>query len=173
MRVTQRTGFDERGITLTELIVAMFVTLLVGVMTMTWVSAVTRQEQINEQDVAAVDELRVAKSRITKELRFASAALPALSSPPSSVAVWIDGDRSGGSPDPGEIVTWEIQSDGTLTRSTDTGDVEIHGTGLDVADSSLVLDADGNVAIRFVIRLEMNADFDRVIETTVNIRAGS
>jgi Tfp pilus assembly protein FimT len=164
---------DERGISLTELMIASLVTAIIASIVIAWVGTVSRNDRLNQEDIAAVDELRVAKSRITKELRFAAALYPALSVAPDSVTVWIDADRSGTPADPGERITWAIEDDGTLTRTTDTGEVEIQASGLDPDASSIVLDtASSNIEIRLVSALDTGTDRVREIVTTVNVRRG-
>ena len=169
----RRLRMDERGISLTELMIASLVTAIISAMVVAWVGTVSHNDRLNQEDIAAVDELRVAKSRMTKELRFASAVYPALSVAPDSVTVWIDADRSGTPADPGEQITWEINGDGTLTRTTDTGAVEIQAIGLDPDASSIVLiAAESNIEIRLVSGLDTGNDRVREIVTTVNVRRG-
>ena len=174
MKRLNRLRTDERGVTLVELMVASIFTLIISGSVLGWVSTINTQEQVNRLDVAAIDELRVAKDRITKELRFASDVFPALSVTGETVVVWIDADKDGIAPEPGEWVTWAIdQVTGDLTRTRDTGERTIHGQGFDPTLSSITVNADGNVEIELVAKITDTPLRIRSIKTTVYVRSAS
>lgn len=112
-------GFEgesrESGITLVELMVAMMITAILGAVVATWMTSAVKAANMHRDDDIAVQDLRQAKDLLTRELRSA-AEVVTLS--PTMITVWVDSDYSG-APDDGEIITWSIESDGTLVRWTD------------------------------------------------------
>jgi Tfp pilus assembly protein PilW len=108
-------GRSEAGITLVELMVAMMVTAILGAMVATWMTSAVRAVNLHRADDIAVQQLREAKDLLTRELRMAS-GVTAIS--PTSISFWVDADFSG-TPEQGETITWVIETDGTLARSTD------------------------------------------------------
>ena len=165
----------ERGLSLLELTVAAAVSALVLAIVVTWIIAVTRVDLDQEADFEGLNELRFAKSQMTKELRFATQSMTA--SNPDSIEVWIDLDDSGGTgPDsPGEHVIWRILS-GDLVRYTDNNLATsvIWVEGLDLANSSLT--QTGNVVdIELSVSVEQGATKVlklRTIKTRVTLRNG-
>ncbi len=158
-----------------ELMVAAAVAVIAVIIVVTWLIAATRVDLDQDADFEGLNELRFAKSQMTKELRFATGSLTA--SNPDSIEVWIDLDDSGGSaPDSaGEHVIWRIMS-GDLIRYVDD-DLTTAVTwveDLDTSASSLTLN--GNVVeIELSLNVEQGATDvleSRTIKTRVALRNG-
>jgi len=115
MRCLRRLRADERGLSVAELGVSMVITAIVSVIMVTWVVAVTRTDELHQADDNALQQLRMAKERITRDLRRAEGITVA---DPHQVTVWLDDDRDG-FVDGGELITWTITQGGDLVRSTD------------------------------------------------------
>lgn len=165
----------QQGLTLIELSVAGAVSALVLAIVVTWIIAATRVDLDQEADFDGLNELRFAKSQMTKELRFATQSMTAANA--NSIEVWVDLDGSGGTgPDsPGEHVIWRILS-GDLVRYTDNNlaTTVTWVQGLDLANSSLT--QTGNVAdIELSVTVEQGATDVlelRTIKTRVTLRNG-
>ena len=164
----------QSGMSLIELMVGMAVASIAIAVVFAWLVAATRVDLDQDADFQGLNELRIAKAQMTKELRFADGSLTAGSS--NSIEVWIDVDGNGTGPDStGEQVIWRIYN-GDLIRYTDD-DLNTAVTwvsDLDTADSSLNLN--GSVAeIVLTLSVEQGATAvlsDRTIETSVTLRNG-
>lgn len=165
----------ESGMSMLELMVAAAVAVIAVIIVVTWLIAATRVDLDQDADFQGLNELRFAKSQMTKELRFATASMPA--SNPDSIEVWIDLDDSGGGgPDgAGEHVIWRIMS-GDLIRYTDD-DLATAVTwveDLDTSASSLTLNG-SVVEIELSLNVEQGATDvleSRTIKTRVALRNG-
>ncbi len=127
----------DEGITVVELLIAALITAILGGMMISWIMGVSNSDKFHRESNQALDEMRTAKARLVKELRFAHAvSTDPLLTDAHKVTVWIDDPVAGtvGTPDAGigEFVTWEITADGKLTRSTDVAgsSTQLHATGL-------------------------------------------
>jgi prepilin-type N-terminal cleavage/methylation domain-containing protein len=136
----------DRGMTLVELLVAMLLAAFVAGAVVTWMMSAVRAADHHRDDDRAVQDLRQAKERLTRELRMA-AELQGASA--GTVVVWID-DNSNGEIDAGEVVTWGITEDGELVRSTDAGDQWVVMRNLVPADSGFTFDAGSVEDIRTI-----------------------
>lgn len=165
---------DDRGITLTELLIAMTVATIIMAAAVTWVSAVTRSDERNQSMIETIDELRFAKSRLVSELRFGEDVFPP-SSGDDSLSIWIDvndNDIDDDAADIGERITFTITSSGELIRSSDLAteaDILL-AESLIPAQSSMVITDD-------IVDIELYADTDpsdnlveRSVRTTVKVR---
>ena len=167
-------GSGESGLSLIELMVGMAVASIAVAVVFAWLIAATRVDLDQEADFEGLNELRFAKSQMTKELRFADGTLTAGNA--DSIEVWVDVDGNGTGPDStGEQVIWRIL-DGDLIRYTDDdlGTSVTWVTNLDTSNSSLNLN--GNVAeIELTVNVPQGASAalsGRTIQTSVTIRNG-
>jgi hypothetical protein len=163
MKVGGRLRCDESGVTLVEVMMAGAIITLVLALSITWFGAVAGMDTFQASDFAALDELRTAKSRLTKELRFADGMLG--TTDPTSIEIWVDHDRSGGSgPDqPGERITWEI-TDTQLIRyeDGDASNAVVVADHLRGEECSISLSADD-----FVVSVVFVADADNQLKSEV------
>lgn len=83
-----RSRTDEQGVTLVELLVAIFLTAVVGGTTVAVIQSSTRAERFNHEMRTVMDDARVAQGRIRKELRAARLVMPA--STASHLVMWVD-----------------------------------------------------------------------------------
>lgn len=165
-----RTG--QSGVSMIELMIASFVAMVALIVVIVWVTAATRVDLDQEADFEALNELRFAKSQMSKELRFADGVLTASNA--DSVEVWVDVDGNGSGPDStGEQVIWRIFGD-TLIRyvDDDLGTAVTWAEGLDTTNSSLAMN--GNTAeIELTIAVDQGAGGnpqERTIKTQVTVR---
>lgn len=119
----QRVRSDE-GVSLAELMITLFITAIIAGLMISWVVTVQRTDA-NEQEIQqALDQMMIAKSQITKEMRYAhGVSTDPLLTGDHQVTLWIDKQGVGteGSPDVGigELITWRFNADGTLVRISD------------------------------------------------------
>ncbi|MFQ5947844.1 MAG: PilW family protein [Acidimicrobiia bacterium] len=168
----RRLGDRDDGVGLVELMVSLLITAVLSVMMLSWVSAVNRAETFDEQDDLALQNLRVAKERLTKELRFARQIQ---FGDDHKITIWQDDDYDGVQ-ETGEVVTWEIGTDGSLTRSTDAGDSYIEASELVYAQSLFGYDATPTTDST-TVTIDLVADVDagdgpnaRSLRTQVHLR---
>ena len=91
---------------------------------------VLRTDEYEEQSNEALAQMRTAKTRLLKELRFADQLVLATSGV-HQIQIWLDLDEDEAvTPSTGETVWWTLQSDGSLVRSDDAGASAVHATGL-------------------------------------------
>ena len=170
---------SERGLGVVELLIAMSITAIVVAVAAALVLSVTRAERITGDDSAALTELRIASTRLTKELREGTEVVSTSTS--SAVSFWVDADRDGVK-DIGEVVTWTIVPESTrsarLVRSTDAADtVVVIAVGLLTTSSFAYEPAlpDSPLVVRIVLLADIReGDFpsERSVETAVTLRNG-
>ena len=161
---------EDRGVTLVELMVSMLLVAFVSAAVVSGMTSAMRSANLHREDDQAVQDLRIAKERLTRELRTA-AELQAASA--SSITVWIDADATGDE-DPGEVVTWEITSVGSLTRSTDTAAASAVVVNLDATESLFAFDAESVDEIRLITVVLVarvgSSDGTRSMQTQILLR---
>lgn len=164
---------EDRGLTLTELMVAMFISAIVTAGAVTWAVTVNRADERNRETVRIVDELRWAKTELVNELRFADEVFPP-SSGDDEISMFIDGNANEAlDPGVGELVTYRILANGILQRFTDdpadpTSVMANHL--LPAASSILIVDTD-KVEINFVVDTDLGDNVNqRTIRTSVKVR---
>lgn len=160
---------DDRGITLTEMVVAMMVSAIVMTATVVWLSAVLRTDEAQADRLDSIEELRKAKGQITRELRFAKEVID----PPATddaITFWLDGGTKD-LKEPGEMITYILVGD-ELHRITDAVPPETHiiATGLQASGTSMVL-TDDTVDLTFTVDLDPGDDLpSRSIQTSITAR---
>lgn len=177
-RLRQLLTAGDDGVTLVELTVAFFMLSIIAAVMINWMIQVSQADEFEQQSAVALEEMRYAKSQLTKELRFAE-SIDVASSDAHAVKVWVDEDGDA-SAQPAELVTWWFAADGTLMRDTDSA--------LDVPErraSNLVYDAAAAAgSSRFsydaayeVVTIELVSDVDtatgpeaKSIHTEVHLR---
>ncbi len=127
----------DHGFTLVELMVALFGVALVSAVMVSVFVATNRVDRHHEADGRAMAELRTAQELITKDLRRAE-QLSVTGA--KVVTLWIDESRND-TADPGETITWTIESDGDLSRSSDAGAYGVRARGVSFADSGFGYDS--------------------------------
>lgn len=174
MHRLSRVRHRSEGMSLIELMVGAAVAAIAIAIVFAWLVTATRVDLDQEADFDGLNELRFAKSSMTKELRFADGSLTAAN--PDSIEVWLDEDDNGTGPDSaGEQVIWRIY-DGDLIRyvDDDLSTAVVYVSDLDTTNSSLTLT--GNVAdIVLSLNVEQGATAvlsSRTIETSVTLRNG-
>jgi type II secretory pathway pseudopilin PulG len=159
----------DDGISLTELAVAMIVVSIVLAGMLTWTIATLREQERNRDAVATVDELRFAKSQLTREIRYASQLIPPAMGD-DAISLWLDdGD---GEVEVGEMVTYEVLADRSLVRYTDDASqpTKTIAQGL-VADDTAFVVADSTVDITLTIDLDPTDNFpSRELATSISTR---
>ncbi len=123
---------DDSGLTLVELMVAMLAAAIVSAVMMQWLITVTRTDEYEQEASIALEEMRVAKGRLIKEMRFADTVELSLSDE-HTVELWTDlNDDDSAQVGIGEYVTWRIKPEGTLTREGDDnpGFEDVHASRL-------------------------------------------
>ena len=127
---------DESGSSLVELAVTFLVTSVMGASLIAWIGSAGTAAGLHSEDDRVVQELRVAKERLARDLRVGSAVLVAQA---AAVAVWVDGDEDGYQ-DPGEEITWWFE-DGGLLRRTDLEGGHVEASSVDEIRSHFSYDA--------------------------------
>jgi type II secretory pathway pseudopilin PulG len=156
--------------TLIELLVSMLLMSLIATALVTGVATAMRSANLHRDDDRAVQDLRHAKERLTRELR-AITELNAASA--SSVTFWLDADADSVA-DVGETITWEITTGGSLVRSTDAGASSSIVSNLVAASSGFTFDTTAVAEIRR-ISVDLTAavgssDGSRSIQTEIFLR---
>ncbi len=98
---------DDRGVTLVELMVASFGSLIIGAVMLSWLINVSQADEYEQQASIALEEMRTAKSRLVKDIRFADDLLDTTELNAHTVRLIIGADA----------VVWTFEADGTLTRT--------------------------------------------------------
>lgn len=160
----------EGGLTLVELMVSMLLMSFIATALVTGMTTAMRSANLHRDDDRAVQDLRHAKERLTREVR-AITELTAASS--SSLTFWLDEDTDA-TPDVGETITWEITTGGSLVRSTDAGDSASVVTNLVGGSSGFTFDSTEVSEMRR-ISIELTAavgdsDGTRSIQTEIFLR---
>ena len=160
----------DDGLTLVELLVSMMLMAFIATALVTGMSTAMRSADLHRDDDRAVQDLRHAKERLTRELRAITELTGASA---SSVAFWLDEDANGAA-DLGETITWEITTGGSLVRSTDAGASTPVVSNLVAGSSGFAFDAVEVSEIRR-ISIELTAavgssDGTRSIQTEIFLR---
>lgn len=165
----RRPGGDD-GVTLVELMVSMLLMAFIATALVTGMTTAMRSASLHRDDDKAVQDLRHAKERLTRELR-AITELTAASA--SSVTFWLDEDADGAA-DLGETITWEITDAGSLVRSTDAGASTPVVSNLVVSSSGFTFDAETVAEVRRIgVELTTSvgdSDGSRSIQTEIFLR---
>ena len=127
----------DSGTSIVELGVAMFVTALMSAAMVTWMHTAGAATSLHGGDDQAMQELRLAKSFIGRDLRNAEGVLSAGT---VSITVWVDDDDDDFQ-DIGEAITWAVTDDGQLTRSTDDGEFGVLASNLVYGESHFAYDS--------------------------------
>lgn len=145
----------DDGAGLVELMLAMVIAGALSLMMVVWIGAAFSANETHLQDDVAVQDLRVVRERLGREVREARSVLTADS---DELAIWLDEDRDG-TVDQGESVSWSIIDD-TLVRSTDATSLVI-ATGVSSVRSSFEYAQDAGdvttVSVSVVIPLDSGA----------------
>lgn len=135
---------SDAGVTLTELTVAISISAILGLVMMTWLTGVAETDRSQEQEFAALDQMRVAKGRLTKELRFAETIDPGL---PQGVMlpniIFADGP---------DVIEWSIDPSGELIRDDGSGPA-VQAIHLIPASSGFTINGES-------VTIEWHADVD-------------
>lgn len=157
---------EERGMTLIELTVAVgLFGAVVAIVGPLMTSALDAGREVTNES-RALDEIRVSIARIDRELRSAcEVTTPGIDQTGSSLTFKTKANSA-----QAYEVTYEVNSDGELTRTT-TDETEVIGEGLVVTTEEFThtLDNTGTrarVGIRLEVRYEESND-PRVIATTI------
>lgn len=166
---------DEQGSSIVEIGVSLVITAMLTVAMVSWMTSAGAAVTLHREDDVVVQDLRIAKERITRELRVAEDVSVATR---YQVTVWVDDDDDDFA-DPGETITWYFGTDGNLWRWTDTEDEQIQvanlvysasGFGYDSPDAASV----SSVTVTFVATLPPDEDTpepgQREISTQVHLR---
>ena len=164
---------DTRGTSLIELLVAMAVSAIIVALMVTWAGAVVGTETQSSSDDSAVQELRVAKEELGKDIRRSEEIV---TSGDKNLTMWIDLDRDG-TRDLGEEISWSISTSGELLRSDDHGGLRVAVDRIVYAASGFTYDVAGpsgieNVGFRLVAEVTTGpaATGQRSIDAEINIR---
>ena len=147
----------DSGTSIVELGVAMFITALMAAAMVTWLHTAGAATDLHRADDQAVQDLRIAKSLIGRDLRNAESVLVAGT---VSVTVWVDDDDDDFQ-DVGESITWAVTSEGQLTRSTDDGEFGVLASNLVYDESHFSYDSP-NLAEITEIGIQIMARVDTV-----------
>jgi len=151
----------------------MFVASIVAAGAIVWAMAVRSAGIRNQNALEIMDQLRFAKTELVAELRFADDVIdPGAGDDSMSMYIESNGTEDF-QPGVGELITYTIQSDGTLTRSTDdaAAPTKVMARYLVPASSSMVLVGDNQVDIHFVVDTDASdVVSEREIKTKVIVR---
>jgi Tfp pilus assembly protein PilW len=112
---------DERGITFVELMVAMSISAVVGLLLIAALNMVTRVDRFTRQDSQALGELRTAIERFQKEMRQARKVYA--DSTGTSAHFWVDYNRDN-QQNPEERLIWRqetVSGETRLIRTSEAG----------------------------------------------------
>lgn len=96
---------DDRGISIAELVIAMMIFSLVGVMAVSGLSSSTRSIGQVDDEVQGLQDLRVVSERLSRDLRQARGI--DASSNANQVTIWIDADADYKQTS-SETITWKL-----------------------------------------------------------------
>jgi Tfp pilus assembly protein PilW len=128
MRSLRQRARGEDGVSLAEMMVAIFLTALIGLIVMQAFIASSKGARHVSDDATVQQQQQTTVERISRDLRVARGIDS--TSNATKVVVWVDGD-SDYAREPGETVTWTLQSVSgrcQLVRSTDTGTSKVIST---------------------------------------------
>lgn len=159
----------DAGVSILEASVSMFGLAFVAAIMLSWLVGANRVDEIHRNDDEVIQELRVSRELLTKDVRRARAITVAQ---PWQLTLWLDGDHDD-IVDVGERVTWGVEGDGDLVRSTDGGGDVAHATGLVIGSSHFAYDAEAvgsirSVSFAFVVQIENGGQ--RSLSAEVSLR---
>lgn len=160
---------DDGGVSILEMSVSMFGLAFVAAIMLSWFVGASRVDDLHRNDDAVVQELRISRELLTKDVRRARAITVAT---PWEVTLWLDGDHDD-IVDVGERVTWEVQGDGDLVRQADDGVGTAHATGLIVDSSGFVYDDEAVPSIRtvgFAFVAKVEGGGERSLSSEISLR---
>jgi hypothetical protein len=145
----------EGGVSILEMSVSMFGLAFVSAIMLSWFIGANRVDELHRNDDEVIQELRVSRELMTKDVRRARAITVAQ---PWKLTLWLDGDHDD-VVDVGERVTWQVEEDGDLVRRADDEIGATHATSLVVGSSGFTYDDETissirTVTIAFVAQLE-------------------
>ena len=103
--VLRRILGDERGLSLVEMMVAGIAMMLISSMLLTWAVIAMNADRAHQERLETMDELRLAKADIAKQVRNADGILA--SSTSTKLLIWHDADGND-FPQSAEVTVWEI-----------------------------------------------------------------
>ena len=159
----------EAGVSLLEMSVSMFGLAFVSAIMLSWFIGANRVEELHRNDDEVVQELRVSRELITKDVRRARAITVAQ---PSKLTLWLDTDHDD-VVDVGEKVTWLLEEDGDLLRRADDGAGATQAAGLVMSASGFSYDDDTLSAIRTVtiaFVAELDGGGERSLSADITLR---
>jgi type II secretory pathway pseudopilin PulG len=173
-RLRRRLIDGSEGFTLIELSIAMSGLLLISAVMMSFFVGATRIDAVHSSDDVALEQLRDARQRMSRDVREAKRFTTAW---PLGFTVWID-DGWDDVVGPGELVTWSVDVAGNLSRSA--GDhARIEARGLSVAGSYFAFDSStpsGITSMRIHLVVEVEGPSDgsaagtRSLDTEITLR---
>jgi hypothetical protein len=136
----------DRGVSILETAVSMFGLAFVAAIMLSWFVGANRVDELHRNDDQVVQELRVSRELLTKDVRRSRAITVAQ---PWELTLWLDGDHDD-IVDVGERVTWEVAGNGDLVRYADDETGLAHATGLVIGSSGFTYDDVVATSIRTV-----------------------
>ena len=127
----------EAGMSLVELAIAMAGLALVSTAMVSIFVGTTRMDQVQAADDAAQEAMRDARGRLAKDVREARRFIAI---GPAAFTVWLDDEWDGQMPG-AEVVTWSVNSSGSLVRSVGDGAGRVEASGLSAANSRFTYDS--------------------------------
>ncbi len=112
----------ESGISIVEMMIALFITMIVGGLLTMAVLMVVRVERFTSEDSQSLGELRTATERFLKEVRQARKIYA--TSTGTRIHFWVDYDRDN-QQDDDEQLFWELTTSGGATTLTRTSEADI------------------------------------------------
>jgi type II secretory pathway pseudopilin PulG len=156
---TQR---DDSGFSTVELAVALVVTAILASVMFTWIFSVYTADDRHLSNDRAIEDLRTVVDQLSREVRSAE-HLTAVGD--KSLSYWLDSDRDDVQ-EPGETITWTIQPDGGVIRSTDTTTGSVLAQKIDYGSSQFSYDSSDPVSVaRVTISLVASAGADGESDT--------
>jgi type II secretory pathway pseudopilin PulG len=170
---------DQRGMTLSELLVGMGLTAIITLLVLGAVVVVNRTQRYSDEDSGTLAALRTAETRFAKDLRQARRVFSI--SDAKKIRFWVDFNRDF-LQDIGERVSWELQAvDGKaqLIRYTDAplSEATIQVRNLVYSDTFSYVTTDGSPGTATLVSITLTANAaptgiakDRSIVTEVRLR---
>lgn len=177
-KLVRRLWKDEAGFSLVEVMMSLVLTAILTATMVTWINSAGAAAALHRDDDVAVQDLRIAKERMTRELRMAQAVEEASM---HRITVWVDEDDDD-FPDAHEYITWSMASDGGLWRSTAASEGQLVISNLVYATSGFGFDnpsADEVSTITITLEASLPPDENgeasgtRLITTQVHLRNSS
>jgi hypothetical protein len=170
-RSKPRPGF-EAGATVVELAIAMIGLGIISMTMMSFFVGATSVEDLHKADDLALEQIRDARARLSRDVREARRFT---SIGQYGFTVWID-QQWDNVIDVGELVTWGIDTDGALFRSSDGSDrIEARGLLLDQSRftyDSVLADHATMIEVHLVVGVDDAAEVGgtRSLDTEVSLR---